>query len=262
MSLLQDKAIFISGAGSGIGRATALLAAEQGARLSLGDQNPASLKATAREIETGIKPRSPVLIHAFDVREEAGWQSAINATLETFGQLDGLVNCAGTAPRTSIRDMPLDAFQDVLAVNLEGSFLGLKYGHQAMKQNARGGAIINMSSILGQRALPEYAAYSAAKGGCRLMTKAAAIEFGMAGSNIRVNSVHPGAINTNMLSDEAAELSRASIPMARTGNPGEVANTIVFLLSDGAAFMTGSEVTIDGGWNCRIHQTSAGVQPL
>ena len=259
MSLLSDKAIFISGAGSGIGRAAALAAVEQGARLALADKDGALLEETAGHIRERSGPGARVQFYVFDTRHESGWQQAINATLQHYGRLDGLANCAGSMSTGTVRRLSLPEFQEALALNLESTFLGMKYAHQAMKSNPAGGAIINLSSTLGQRALPDYTAYSAAMGGCRLMTKAAAIEFGMAGTNIRVNSVHPGNIEHGEAYSGLTTPQNDSIPLARMGDPREVADTIIFLLSDGAAFMTGSEVTVDGGRNCRIHESATGA---
>lgn len=243
MGLLADKVVMISGAASEIGRATAIKVAQEGACLALLDSNSEGLSDTCQHLPADSQVRT---FH-MNLRQESAWQNALADTLNEFQRLDGLVNCEATPTQAGIKDMSLTTFQEALATNLEGAFLGLKLGYQAMKTNPNGGAIVNVSSVFGQLGMPGYCAYSAATGGTRLMTKAAAIEFGMANTNIRVNSVHPGALQSQF-----AE----SIPAGRIATPEDVANSIAFLLYDGAKFMTGSEVTVDGGWSCQLPPTA------
>lgn len=248
MGLLADKVIVVTGAGSGIGKATAIKLSNEGARLTLVDNNPDSLAQTVQLIPSN----SNLLAIPFDVRDESAWQQAISATLTKWNKLNGLVNCAGVALRKTIQETSLSEFQDVLAVNLEGSFLGLKHGYLAMRNNKDGGSIVNVSSVLGQLGMAGYCAYSASKGGSRLMTKAAAIEFGMANTLIRVNSVHPGVVATPLVEQENIDQLQQKIPLKKTAQPEDIANSIAFLLADGSSFMTGSEVTVDGGWTCGL----------
>lgn len=248
MGLLTDKVVVISGAGSGIGQATAKLLVEEGAKVTITDINQLALENTASH----LPKNSDYLAIKADVRDPLDWQQTIQRTLGQWHKLDGLVNNAGIAHQKAIKEMDLAKFQQVLAVNLEGAFLGLKYAHEAMKQNPDGGSIVNISSVLGQLGMANNTAYSASKGGCRLMTKAAAIEFGIANTKIRVNSVHPGAVVTPMLTQEQRQTVLPAIPLGQLAQPLEVAKAIAFLLSDGAKFMTGSEVTVDGGWTSQL----------
>ncbi|MCG8670468.1 MAG: SDR family oxidoreductase [Pseudomonadales bacterium] len=253
MGLLQNKTVLVTGAASGIGQATAIKLGAEGAQLVITDIDENGLANTLSQLK---EIDAEAIAISFDVRNESKWQQVIAETLRSYKKLDGLVNCAGIVESKPIKESSLEDFQHTLSVNLEGSFLGLKYAHSTMKSNPEGGAIINISSVVGQLGLPGYTSYSASKGGMRLMTKAAAIEFGIANTNIRANSVHPGSVDSPLLSnhltsDQLSEL-KESVPLKRLAHTEDIANTIAFLLSDGAKFMTGSEVTVDGGMSCRL----------
>ena len=186
--------------------------------------------------------------------------------MESFGGLHVLVNNAGVAPSGApIEELELAEWSKTIAIDLDSVFLGCKHGIRAMKQSG-GGSIINISSIMGLIGSPNAADYNAAKGGVRLLTKVAALECSEAGYGIRVNSVHPGFIDTPLVrnaveggvtagrmgsANEAIELLTMLHPIGRLGVPKEIANAILFLASDESSFMTGSEMVVDGGYTAR-----------
>lgn len=201
-----------------------------------------------------------------DVTSEANWSAAIAFARSTFGGLDILVNNAGVFFARPIAATTLADFRMMQQVNVEGVFLGLQHAIPAIAERAQqwdgGGAMVNLSSVAGLVGMPYHIAYNASKGGVRLMTKSAALECAQLKLNIRVNSVHPGVIDTPMSiggmvaaaqalgTDEARERARAAKlhPLGRIGRVTDVANAVLFLVSDAAAFMTGSELVVDGGW--------------
>ena len=252
---VKDKVVLISGAAEGIGAASARALGAEGAKLVLTDINDNGVKAFAAELE---RSGTPAVALRHDVTDEAGWEAAMALACSRFGKLDVLVNNAGIAFVGPTEDTTLEAWRRMLAVNLDGVFLGTKHAIRAMK--GKGGSIINVSSILGIDGAATAAAYCASKGGVRLFTKAVALECGEAGNGIRVNSIHPGYIHTSMFdADIAAFGSReakmkkvsALHPIGRIGQPEEIAAGIVFLASDESSFMTGSELVIDGGYTAR-----------
>lgn len=186
-----------------------------------------------------------------DVTSEAAWERVVSATLARRGGIDILVNCAGIAIFEALVDFDGDDFDRVISVNLIGAFLGMKHVGRTM-MNAGRGSIINISSTEGLQASNSMAAYASSKWGLRGLTKVAAMEFGRAG--VRVNSVHPGPVNTMMLNPKnrpAADLNNISMcrrmPLARVADPAEIANVCAFLAGDAASFMTGAELAVDGG---------------
>jgi NAD(P)-dependent dehydrogenase (short-subunit alcohol dehydrogenase family) len=189
-----------------------------------------------------------------DVTSEDDWRVVVAATLARFGRIDVLVNSAGVAGSAPLLESSLEAWRAVLAVNLDGVFLGLRHVAPAMIESG-GGSVINLASILGKVGQPGAAAYCASKGGVTLLTKAAALELASAG--IRVNSVHPGYIETPMVANALHQMENGNEmrdvlisrhALGRMGVPKEIANGIVFLASDEASFMTGAELVIDGGY--------------
>lgn len=245
MDRLKGKVAMITGAGSGIGAATAFRFAQEGASLVLADLNFDKAKDLVSSIrELGSTVDTVVL----DVSKEEQWIEAFKRALSSFGQVDVLMNNAGIAIEGNPEEMPFDQWNAELNVNLHGVFLGTKHGLQNMK--ARGGSIINMSSIEGIVGIAEYAAYSAGKAGVRNLTKAAALHAGKRGYRIRVNSIHPGYIKTPMVGDNPevlAELTKKH-PIGFLGEPVDVANMALFLASDESRFCTGAEYIVDGGF--------------
>jgi 3(or 17)beta-hydroxysteroid dehydrogenase len=243
---LAGKVALITGAASGIGRATAALFHAEGAKVAAADLNEAGLKALGEDADLTL---------AQDVTDEARWREVVDAVVGAFGRLDILVNSAGIAVLGNVETTTLADFRKVNAVNAEGVFLGCREAVRAMKANG-GGAIVNLSSVAGLVGDAHSLAYCASKGAVRLLTKSAALYCARAGYAIRVNSVHPSFAETPMVLKGIAQardperiragLMRAA-PMGRMGKAEEVANMILFLASDESAFTTGAEFTVDGG---------------
>ncbi len=241
---LKDKVAIVTGAAGGMGACTARLFAGEGAKVVLADMIDADGQAVAREIG------NTALYQHLDVTKETEWQALIAATLKSFGKLDILVNNAGI----SASDPDLfntDIWDRVMDINAKGVFLGMKMAVPEMRKNG-GGSIVNISSIsgfVGQRVV--HMGYNASKGAVRLMTKAVAVQF--ARDNVRVNSVHPGVmppIRTSKLTGDT-EVRKNLInpnPIGRAGRVEEVANASLFLASDEASYITGTEIVVDGGY--------------
>ena len=254
MDRISGKVAIVTGGASGLGRAIALLLAREGAKVVATDVNEDGGDETVRAIKEAGKE---ALFIKHDVRSEKAWAQVIGATTERFGRLDILVNCAGVFLASSIKDLTLEKWRWVMSINLDGVFLGVKYASEAMARTG-GGSIINMSSAGGIVGTSDSSAYNASKGGVRLLTKAAAIEFSKSGHdlNIRVNSVHPGVIETPMtaplINDPGGgkEMLKWQ-PMGRFGEPDDVAYGVLYLASDESRFVTGSELVIDGGWTAQ-----------
>lgn len=248
---LQGKVALVTGAGSGIGAESSRLLSAHGARIVAADLDAAAAARTAAEVGGHAV--------AMDVTSEADWARCVDATLATFGGLDVLVNCAGIELVRSLPDTSLEQWRRVMSVNLDGVFLGVRAAMAAMRQ---GGSIVNISSVAGISGFSRQAAYCASKGGVRLLTKAAAVECAEGGLGIRVNSVHPGIIETPMtrdILDQVDPAARPAIearwkalhPIGRLGQATEVAQCILFLASDASAFVTGAELVVDGGLTAR-----------
>ncbi len=246
---LDGKVAFISGGARGMGAAEAALFAREGAGVAIGDILEAEGRKVVEEIsEVGGR----AIFVPLDVTNEAQWAEAVAATVAEFGKLDVLVNNAGVPSWGRVEDTSVESWDRVMDINAKGVFLGTKAAIPEMRR-AGGGSIINISSQLGLVGTdfasgPEY---QASKGAVRILTKATAIQY--AEDGIRANSVHPGPINTSMTettqADAALYVSR--IPLGRYGEPNEVAYGVLFLASDEASFMTGSELVIDGGWTAQ-----------
>lgn len=251
---VRNKVAIITGGGSGIGQACCYLLAEHGANIVVTDINIEAAKATALAIQ---EKGSSAIYLKHDVASEADWQSVIAKTKEAFGAVDILVNNAGIALSADCKDTSLSDWSRVISVNMDGVFLGVREVLKAMLQGSGKGSIINISSVHGLVG-GGTASYSASKGGVAAMTKSLAAECGRCGYGIRVNSVHPGAINTPMayLDDKStteeklqtAENLRQKIPMGRFAEPIEVAQGVLFLASDASSYITGTSLVIDGGY--------------
>jgi NAD(P)-dependent dehydrogenase (short-subunit alcohol dehydrogenase family) len=254
LSRLENKVVLVSGGASGIGAATARLVVREGGKAVLADRDEAKGRALAGELGDGAH------FVPLDVTDEAGWDKAVAATVEKFGGLHGLLNAAGVGVRNSIEDCTLAEYRRVNDINGLGTFLGCKAAIPTMKQAAMtpvgGGSIVNISSVLGLRGASYAMAYCASKGAVRLLTKHVALHCAQMKYNIRCNSVHPGYIDTPMiaprLDQPVGNMSGRQWledlhPLGRLGRPEEVANMILFLLSDESTFSTGSEFVCDGG---------------
>lgn len=252
---LQHKVAVITGAGSGIGKATALLFAREGARVVAGDHRPEQHAALLEAAET--LPGRLVAV-TMDVTREDDARRLILTAVEQFGGLDILVNNAGIVAEATVAEETGEQWRHILDVNLTGAFLCSKYAVREMLRRGRG-AIVNVSSINGIRGNNRLAAYCASKGGLVSLTHAMAIDH--AAHNIRVNSVCPGTVEeTGMVNASLAraadpEAVRCALvakhPMGRAATPAEVAHAILFLASDEASFITGVTLPVDGGRSIR-----------
>ena len=249
MSRVAGKVVLVTGAGSGIGRATAKLLANEGATVIVTDINRAGGLETVQQI--GGKAR----FEEQDTSREADWKRLIDDILAREGRLNGLVNNAGIAgpfPAT-FETESLEQWRRMLAVNVEGVFLGCKYAVPALRQSG-GGSIVNLSSLAAFLGTPDLSAYGASKGAVRQFTKTVAIDCARKGYKVRCNSVHPGVILTPMgegilPTDKARERTRQRIPIGDFGAPEDIAYGILYLISDESRFVTGAELVIDGGMN-------------
>lgn len=252
---VRGKVALVTGAASGLGAEAARRLAREGAAVILTDLAEEPGEALAEAI-TGAGGQAAFFRH--DVTSEADWARVVQGGLEQFGRLDVLVNNAGiSAGGLPLMDQSLEDWRRVLAVNLDGVFLGMRHAGPALAESG-GGSVINISSILGKVGLANATSYCASKGGVMLLTKAAALEW--APLKIRVNSIHPGFIDTPMVSDalhraengnEAREMIISRHALGRLGVAREIADGVVFLASDESSFMTGSELVIDGGYTAQ-----------
>ncbi len=234
---LQNKVALVTGAASGIGRAVAELFAKEGATVFAADIRPPETPYPA-----GIEAVT------LDVTSEAAWADAVGAVVGRAGRLDVLVNNAGIIAYEPLHDLSLAAWQRLIAVDQTGVFLGMREAVRAMLRQ-KSGSIVNVSSIWGNAAVAGAHSYHAAKGAVRNMSKNAALTY--VGDGIRVNSVHPGFIHTPLTDAQAAELNKAVVdatPMKRGGQPIEIAYGCLYLASDEASYVTGTELVIDGGY--------------
>jgi 3alpha(or 20beta)-hydroxysteroid dehydrogenase len=236
MDRLAGKVALISGAAQGMGASHARHFVAEGARVVLADLRDDAGSSLAEEL--GDRAR---YIH-LDVASYDDWEAAVRLAVSEFGSLDVLVNNAGFILSAPIEDYPLEDWDRILAVNLTGVFYGMRASVPEMKR-AGHGSIINVSSTAGLVGLQGVAGYNATKFGVRGLTKGSALELGS--YNIRVNSVHPGAIDTDMIS--GMNLTQERVALHRVGSPSEVSNLVVFLASDESSFSTGSEFVVDGG---------------
>ncbi|HVC52360.1 MAG TPA: glucose 1-dehydrogenase [Stellaceae bacterium] len=245
---LDGKVALITGAASGMGASTARIFAREGARIVVADQLDDDGRKVAADITAA---NGTARFHHLDVTDEANWKAVVDATVAEFGKLDILVNNAGISG-SAVEDLfDTAAWDQIMAVNARGAFLGMKYAIPQMRKIG-GGSIVNLSSIsgvTGQRGI--HAAYNASKGAVRTMTKVGAVQQGR--HNIRVNSVHPGLMPPMRTSGRTADpATRAKmleqVPLGRDGRIEEVAYAVLFLASDEASYITGAELYVDGGY--------------
>ena len=256
MNRMRGKTAVITGAALGIGRACALKLAEEGAAIAVTDVDVNKGSLVAEEIR-GRGGDAIFVEH--DVADEARWDHVMRVVIERYKKLDVLVNNAGVALAKDVEHTTLAEWQWLMSINLEGVFLGTKHAIQTMKAK-RGGSIVNLSSIEGLVGDPNLAAYNASKGGVRLLTKSAALYCAKAGYNIRVNSVHPGYIWTPMVENylksqgdvaQGRKLLDSLHPIGHVGEPDDIAYGVLYLASDEAKFVTGTELVIDGGYTAQ-----------
>jgi len=253
MRRFEGKTILVTGAASGIGLASAEQFAREGGIVVATDLDLERLdNAFAGMLKEGLTVETGVQ----DVTERETWDRIVGGIVSRHGGLDVLFNNAGGGQFAGIEETTMEQWRYVNALNLDSVFFGMQSAIAAMKKD--GGAIVNNSSIAGLIGEPRLAAYSATKGGVRAMTKVAAVDCARRGYPIRINSIHPGYTNTNLvntalesLGDQAEEFAEATvraIPMGRLAEPVEIARPVLFLASDDASYMTGSELVVDGGY--------------
>ncbi len=242
---LEGRVAIVTGAARGQGAAEAELFAAEGARVVFGDV----LESEGRALEARIAEAGGTAVFvSMDVTAESDWADAVGAAVGRYGRVDILVNNAGLLTMSTTEEVTRAEWDRVMDVNMWAIVLGTKAVVPEMRR-AGGGSIVNVSSLSGIKAMPWAAAYHAAKGAVRIHTKVAAVEY--AGDGIRVNSIHPGAIDTRMLSDAYSEEFLSStagrIPLGRMGTPRDIALGALYLASDDSAYVTGTELVIDGG---------------
>ena len=259
---LTGKVAYVSGGAAGIGAGIVEMFAEHGASVAIGDVQVDRGEATAARIRAN---GGKALFLAHDVTDEAQWEQVVLRVVTELGGLDIVVNNAAIEQTCPLADVELKDVEKLLAVNVTGAILGHKYAIRAMRPGGaagKGGSIINLSSVGGLIGTPALGVYSATKGAVRLLSKAAAVECGRFGYGIRVNSIHPGLVDTDMgtqlvgdfvklgvfpNAEVAREQMLAAYPIGRIGVPRDIANAALFLASDLSSWITGAEIVVDGG---------------
>ena len=242
---LENKVAFISGGARGMGAAEARLFSQEGCKVVIGDLRD----ELGRQVEAEINELGGecLFVH-LDVTDEQSWKDAVAAAAARFGKLDILVNNAGIYRPETVENTSIENWDTTMSVNAKGVFLGTKAAIPELRK-AGGGSIVNISSVAGLVGNHISSAYTASKGAVRLFTKSTAIQHAVDG--IRCNSVHPGTIETDMTADllagEGREDRLSRTPLGRLGRTDDIAYGVLFLASDEASFMTGSELVIDGG---------------
>ncbi|MFB6514473.1 SDR family NAD(P)-dependent oxidoreductase [Streptomyces virginiae] len=235
---LDDKVVVITGAGRGQGATEARLCAAAGARVVVTDVREDEGRAVAAELgDRGLYVRH-------DVADPESWATVVKETVRAFGTVSALVNNAALWRTAHVEQQRLEDFEALLRVNLLGPFLGIQAVAPVLRA-AGGGSIVNISSTAGLVGIPGHAAYGSTKFGLRGLTRSAALD--LARDRIRVNSVHPGAIDTPMVAGAVAGRDWSHVPLGRMGRPEEVGELVLFLCSDASSYVTGSEFTVDGG---------------
>jgi NAD(P)-dependent dehydrogenase (short-subunit alcohol dehydrogenase family) len=245
MDRLKGKVALISGGARGQGAAEARLFVSEGAKVVVGDVLDDVANALAKDINA--KARAVVAVH-LDVTRGTDWRNAVATGEKEFGGLDILVNNAGIFNTSGLEDTSEELWDAIVNINQKGVWLGMKEVIDAMKRRG-GGSIVNISSVAGLAGSSGSTAYHGTKGAVRLLTKSAAVQYGRDG--IRVNSVHPGLINTTMIdiipAEQRANAVKYAVPLGREGTPEDVAKLVLFLASDDSSYCTGAEFVVDGG---------------
>lgn len=258
MKRLKDKVAIVTGGGQGIGEADSILFAREGARVVIADIDK---KASQRVVEAIKAQGNEAIFFDHDVTSESSWKELFSFVKSKYGKVNILINNAGVSLGKDIEDTSLEEWLWVMDINATGVFLGTKYAIEHMKGLDENCSIVNRSSIDGQVGEADLAAYCASKGAVTLLTKAAALSCGENGYKIRVNSVHPGYVRTSMTEKEAVDsgLGQEAYfkkvgkmhPIGYIGNTMDIAYADLYLASDESLFVTGSELTVDGGWTAQ-----------
>jgi NAD(P)-dependent dehydrogenase (short-subunit alcohol dehydrogenase family) len=256
---VAGKVALVTGAASGIGRATALTLADHGASVFCADLAPAGAGQTAAAVAAAGGSAWPLRL---DVTSEAAWTEVVDEVVRVGGWLDVLVNCAGVAHACPVADTSLEDWRRVLAVNLDGVFLGTRAAIRAMRRGGRPGSVVNVSSVSGIKAQPGSGAYCTSKAAVIMFSKTAALECLRNGDRVRVNAVSPGGVRTPMwktmpffqelMAREGGEEAAFAAmergpPGARFALPEEIALAVLYLASDESLYVTGSNLVIDNG---------------
>jgi len=245
MGLLDGKVAVITGAGSGMAKASVKVFVREGAQVVAADISGAE-KDTAAEVGAGVLP-----VHC-DVTKEADVEATMRAAVEEFGRLDAVLNVAGMAEGVMLTDVTMEHYDRTMDIDLRGVLLGMKHGIRAMLEAGNGGAVVNWSSIGGLNGTMATSVYSAAKAGVIAVTKAAALEYARKG--IRVNAICPGYIRTEIMGATLDQMpgAKEQTPMRRLGEAPEIAEVAAFLASDRASFVTGAVIPVDGGRSAQM----------
>lgn len=246
---LEDRTVLVTGASSGLGRATALLAAEEGARIVNADIRRDSRDGASPTDEQITDDEGKAVFVETDVTDLSQVRTAIDEAVDRFGGLDIVVNNAGRAESYAITDTDETNWHTNIDINLTGVYHGCLAGVERFLDEG-GGAIVNIGSVFGTVGAPNSASYSAAKGGVIALTRQIARDY--ADEGIRANAVSPGFVDTPMLRNDThegtVEFAERQTPMRRVGNPEEIAGAVVFLASDAASFVAGQNLVVDGGY--------------
>lgn len=250
---VAGKVALVTGGASGIGEAAVRMLALEGASVVIADVQEQKGRALAAEVG------EQALFLPLDVTRESDWERVLAASLERFGRLDILVNVAGVLGLGNIEEASVELWNKVMAVNGLGTFLGCKFAVAAMKAQ-HSGSIINISSAAGIKAAPAHTVYGASKAAVTHLTRTVALHCGQSGYRIRCNSIHPGVIETPMISSMDAAFGSHQVlvdamvavhPIGRLGQTADIASAILYLASDESSFVTGSALVVDGGFTCQ-----------